>query len=222
MAVDYYKSKQIARERMGWRSKKYLYTKSSELACRADDYVARGWLEKQSFGDLRKVPNYRLTSKGKEAFMAKGSRLKWVPGCFESEHQHTLDRTRQNLNKQGWRSSKDVNVDAKLIRDGHVEEKIMTRGYRRLTYFRVTEKGRLFLRQAIPQVFLKRYQAGIKELAKTFRRDIKNLTNTHRQNLADARTSMKSRTKEALSVMDVGDFSRYEISGNILKFRTGS
>jgi hypothetical protein len=46
MAVDYYKSKQIARERMGWRSKKYLYTKSSELACRADDYVAKGWLEK--------------------------------------------------------------------------------------------------------------------------------------------------------------------------------
>jgi DNA-binding PadR family transcriptional regulator len=222
MAVDYYKSKQIARERMGWRSKKYLYTKSSELALRADDYAAKGWLEKQSFGDMRKIPNYRLTPKGKEAFMAKGSRLKWVPGCFESEHQHTLDRTRQNLNKKGWYSSKDVIVDEKLIRDGHVEEKVMTRGYRRLTYFRVTEKGRLFLRQAIPQVFLKRCRAGLESLKKTYRQDLKNLAKTYRQDIASVRSSMKSRTKEALSAMDVGDFSRYGISGNIRKFRTDS
>jgi hypothetical protein len=211
MAVDHYKSKQIAHERMGWRSKKYLGTKSYELQRRAEDYAAKGWLEMQCFGNERKIPYYRLTSKGREAFMAKGSRLKWVPGCFESERQHTLDRTRLNLNNDGWYSSKDVSVDERLIRDGYVEVRMMKRGLRGLRYFRITEKGRLFLRKAIPQVFLKRYQAGIKELAKTYRQDV-----------ASARSSMKSGTKDALSALDVNDFWRYGISGNIQKFRTGS
>lgn len=169
MAVDHYKSKQIAHERMGWRSKKYLGTKSYELQRRADDFAAKGWLEMQCYGNERKIPYYRLTSKGREAFMAKGSRLKWVPGWFESEHQHTLDRTRLNLNNDGWYSSKDVSVDERLIRDGYVEVRMMKRGLRGLRYFRITDKGRLFLRKAIPQVFLKRYQTGIKELAKTYR-----------------------------------------------------
>ncbi len=211
MAVDHYKSKQIAHERMGWRSKKYLGTKSYELQRRAEDYAAKGWLEMQCFGNERKIPYYRLTSKGREAFMAKGSRLKWVPGCFESERQHTLDRTRLNLNNEGWYSAKDVSVDEKLIRDGYVEVRWMNRGWRDLRYFRVTDKGRLFLRKAIPQVFLKRYQDSLKYYAKTYRQDI-----------ASAHRSMKSGTKEALSAIDVNDFSRYGISGNIQKFRTGS
>jgi DNA-binding PadR family transcriptional regulator len=210
MAVDHYKSKQIAHERMGWRSKKNLGTKSPTLQRRADDYTAKGWLEKQCFGEVREIPYYRLTSKGREAFMAKGSRLKWVPDCFESKHQHTLDRTRLNLNNEGWYSSKDVSVDERLIRDGYVEVQIMKRGLRGLRYFRITDKGRLFLRKAIPQVFLKRYQTGIKELAKTYRQDV-----------ASARSSLKSGTKEALSAIDVNDFSRYGISGNIRKFKTG-
>ena len=211
MAVDHYKSKQIAHERMGWRSKKYLGAKSWGLAMRADDYTAKGWLEKQCFGEVRKIPYYRLTSKGKEAFMAKGSRLKWVPGWFESEHQHTLERSRLNLNNDGWYSSKDVSVDEKLIQEGHVEVRMMKRGLRGLRYFRITDKGRMFLRKAIPLVFLKRYQAGIKELAKAYRQDV-----------ASARSSMKSGTKDALSALDVNDFWRYGISGNIQKFRTGS
>lgn len=211
MAVDHYKSKQIAHERMGWRSKKYLGTKSYELQIRADDFAAKGWLEMQCFGNERKIPYYRLTSKGREAFMAKGSRLKWVPGWFESEHQHTLDRTRLNLNNDGWYSSKDVSVDERLIRDGYVEVRMMKRGLRCLRYFRITTKGRLFLRKAIPLAFLKRYQAGIKELAKTYRQDV-----------ASARSSMKSGTKDALSALDVNDFWRYGISGTIRKFRIGS
>jgi DNA-binding PadR family transcriptional regulator len=211
MAVDHYKSKQIAHERMGWRSKKYLGTKSYELQRRADDFAAKGWLEMQCFGNERKIPYYRLTSKGREAFMAKGSRLKWVPGWFESEHQHTLDRTRLNLNNDGWYSSKDVSVDERLIRDGYVEVRMMKRGLRCLRYFRITTKGRLFLRKAIPLAFLKRYQAGIKELAKTYRQDV-----------ASARSSMKSGTKDALSALDVNDFWRYGISGTIRKFRIGS
>ena len=211
MAVDHYKSKQIAHERMGWRSKKYLGTKSYELQRRADDFAAKGWLEMQCFGNERKIPYYRLTSKGREAFMAKGSRLKWVPSWFESEHQHTLDRTRLNLNNDGWYSSKDVSVDERLIRDGYVEVRMMKRGLRCLRYFRITTKGRLFLRKAIPLAFLKRYQAGIKELAKTYRQDV-----------ASARSSMKSGTKDALSALDVNDFWRYGISGTIRKFRIGS
>jgi DNA-binding PadR family transcriptional regulator len=211
MAVDHYKSKQIAHERMGWRSKKKLGATSYELQRRVDDYTAKGWLEKQCFGEVRKIPYYRLTSKGREAFMAKGSRLKWVPGCFESEHQHTLERTRQNLNNAGWYSSKDVSVDERLIRDGYVEVQMMKRGLRGLRYFRITDKGRLFLRKAIPLVFLKRCQAGIKELAKTYRQDV-----------ASARSSMKSGTKDALSALDVNDFCRYGISGTIRKFRIGS
>jgi DNA-binding PadR family transcriptional regulator len=210
MAVDHYKSKQIAHERMGWRSKKYLGTKSYELQRRADDFAAKGWLEMQCFGNERKIPYYRLTSKGREAFMAKGSRLKWVPGWFESEHQHTLDRTRLNLNNDGWYSSKDVSVDERLIRDGYVEVRMMKRGLRGLRYFRITTKGRLFLRKAIPLAFLKRYQAGIKELAKTYRQDV-----------ASARSSMKSGTKDALSALDVNDFWRYGISGTIRKFSIG-
>jgi len=211
MAVDHYKSKQIAHERMGWRSKKYLGTKSYELQRRADDFAAKGWLEMQCFGNERKIPYYRLTSKGREAFMAKGSRLKWVPGWFESEHQHTLDRTRLNLNNDGWYSSKDVSVDEGLIRDGYVEVRMMKRGLRGLRYFRITAKGRLFLRKAIPLAFLKRYKAGIKELAKTYRQDV-----------ASARSSMKSGTKDALSALDVNDFWRYGISGTIRKFQLGS
>ena len=211
MAVDHYKSKQIAHERMGWRSKKYLGTKSYELECRADDYTAKGWLEKHCFGNERKIPYYRLTSKGKKAFMAKGSRLKWVPGCFESKRQHTLDRTRLNLNNEGWYSANDVSVDEKLIRDGYVEVRSMKRGWRDLRYFRVTDKGRLFLRKAIPLVFLKRCKASIKALEKAFRKDV-----------SATRSLMKSETKDALSEINVNDFSSYGISGNIRKFRTGA
>lgn len=209
MAIDSYKSKQIAHERMGWRSRKYLGSSSWDLASRADDFTEKGWLEKQCFGDVRKIPYYRLTSKGREAFMAKGSRFKWVPDCFVSEHQHSLDRSRLNLNNKGWFSSKDVTVDEKLIHDGYVEERKMQRGYRDLNYYRITEKGRSFLRKALPVVFTKRYHNDINELAKTYRKD-----------LATALTSMKARTKEALLAMDLNDFNRYGISGNISKFKT--
>lgn len=81
---------------------------------------------------------------------------------------------------------------------------------RDLRYFRVTDKGRLFLRRAIPRVFLKLYKASLKYYAKTCRQDI-----------ASARRSLKSGTKEALSVIDVNDFSCYGISGNIRKIKKG-
>jgi hypothetical protein len=149
MPFDYSQAERVKLENKGYRYLDSLPDEADGLRHRTADYVRQGKIkviEKQVDGRITRY--IKLTPEGR-AWAKKTGRMKLLE-AFRTDLRRKTERTRLDIEKDGWVASSDErfwrNVDR---RDGIYEYEKFTRNTNLRTYVRFTKKGKRVARQAI-------------------------------------------------------------------------